>query len=522
MQKEVLIIPMQPTPNGRMHIGHGAGTYLRSDVLARALRIRGYSVSIISGSDAFENWIIAEAERIGKSPAETCDYYHKAIQEDLKSLDIEFDVWIDPRSTEHQKQYVKLHENVFKHLKENNNAYLEDERIPYSKQSGQAMTGAWISGKCPYCHHICQGSSCVYCGAHFQPEELLEPTSRLDNSTLEWKNNQNWFVKPKNSSEVISSLQKRGVKQVWMKAPIEYLEKGGRIRLSGPGTWGIRSELLPDGFVLSNPYYLYSVYCGEVYQKLNSQELNPFHPLSEVTVVGIFGSDNSTPGLVAPDVIAEGTEGLLKSFDMTIVNGMLFLEGQKCSTSKRHGIWLDEIQEKNTGITSDELRFFLSQAPLDQGYADISLEELINIINMYRNWSRTILIPTMQKISNQHYSIKDKQSLIDSLSKQFYWLEASQFDLSKVTQELQNWMILEHKDRATWLLGIALLSAPILPKLSTTIIRFMGLRSNLVIPDIENLEAHTLSFTEDMLGVDSRELSLDILKPFIHLAEVNV
>lgn len=522
MQKEVLIIPMQPTPNGRMHIGHGAGTYLRSDVLGRALRIRGYSVSIISGSDAFENWIIAEAERIGKSPAETCDYYHKAIQEDLKSLDIEFDVWIDPRSNEHQNHYVQLHENVLKHLKENHTAYLEDERIPYSKQSGQAMTGAWISGKCPYCHKVCQGSSCVYCGAHFQPEELLEPTSRLDDSTLEWKNNQNWFIKPKNPSEIVSSLQQRGIKKVWTKAPAEYLEKGGRIRLSGPGTWGIKSELLPEDFVLSNPYYLYSVYCGEVYQKLNRQTLNPFHPSSKVTVIGIFGSDNSTPGLVAPDVIAEGTKGLLKPFDIAIVNGMLFLEGQKCSTSKRHGIWLDEIQEKNTGITSDELRFFLSQASLDQGYANISLKEMIHIINMYRNWSRTILIPTMQQISNQHYSIKENQSLIDSLSKQFGWLQASTFDLSKVTQELQKWMNTESRDKSTWLLGIALLSAPILPKLSAILIRFMGLKSNLVISDIQNLEAHTVPFTKDMFVVDSRELSLDILEPFIHLAEVSV
>jgi hypothetical protein len=69
LPKSVLIVPMQPTPNGRLHVGHGAGPYLRADVLARALRVAGHQVAVISGSDAFENWVIADALSSGRTPA---------------------------------------------------------------------------------------------------------------------------------------------------------------------------------------------------------------------------------------------------------------------------------------------------------------------------------------------------------------------------------------------------------------------------------------------------------------------
>ncbi|MCM3666378.1 class I tRNA ligase family protein [Mesobacillus subterraneus] len=521
MNKDVLIVPMQPTPNGRMHIGHGSGTYLRSDVLGRALRVRGHAVSIISGSDAFENWILAESKRTGKSPDSTCDFYHEAIMEDLNNLDIHLDEWIDPRSPEHFPGYLETHEKILTRLYEKGNAKLESERVPYSKESGQAMMGTWISGKCPHCQKPCGGSSCVYCGAHFQPEEIIEPTSRLDNSTLEWILTSNWFARPIDSKQILDSLKKSGVKPSWLKAAEEYLShSGGRIRLSGPGTWGIKSNMVPEGFVLANPYYLYSVYCGEVYKSKLGTELHPFDSDSEVSVIGVFGSDNSTPGLVAPHVIAQGSDGLLKPFDMTIVNGMLFLEGQKCSTSKRHGIWLDEIKESNTGISSDELRFFLSQVPLDEGVADITLDEMVHTILMYRKWYQEILIPAIHSVSENKYSIKYSDSLERAISRQTQMLSPSQFDLTKVVSVLKDWMYEEPSDKGEWLLGLSLLGAPIFPKLSQQIWSQLGLVKSPNIEEIpDEVQGHLLpeSFVQN-----SNELSVSKLKPFVHLTEVHI
>ena len=48
---------------------------------------------------------------------------------------------------------------------------------------------------------------------------------------------------------------------------------------------------------------------------------------SPVTVVGLFGSDNSIAGLVAPHVLAEPAG--YKPFDHTVVNHMLHFDGAK-------------------------------------------------------------------------------------------------------------------------------------------------------------------------------------------------
>ena len=229
---------MQPTPNGCLHIGHGAGTYLRADVLGRALRVRGYHVRVITGSDAFENWVVAEAMRCGWTPDVTCDHYHARIRCDFENMGINLDAWIDPRSPEHYPDYLLTHERTLLRLQATGSATLESERVPYSVETGEATIGTWIAGRCPGCGNPCQGSSCVYCGAHFQPEEIVEPRSRLDNSSLEWRTVQNWFARPKEPGKILEFLEASGVKPVWMEAVKRYLDlRGGRIRLTAPGTW---------------------------------------------------------------------------------------------------------------------------------------------------------------------------------------------------------------------------------------------------------------------------------------------
>ncbi|MCK6258989.1 class I tRNA ligase family protein [Fictibacillus sp. KIGAM418] len=522
MENNVLILPMQPTPNGRMHIGHGSGTYLRADVLARALRIQGHQVKIISGSDAFENWVLAEAKQSGKTPHETCDFYHTAIQEDLNNLDIHFDAWIDPRSPEHFPGYLETHEEILNQLQKSGYANLEDERVPFSKETGQALMGTWISGRCPQCKEPCGGSSCVYCGAHFQPEELIEPKSRLDESTLEWRTVQNWFARPTDILKILNHLESTGVQAHWMKAAEEYLtQRGGRIRLSGPGSWGIKTDVLPEGFLLSNPYYQYSVYCGDVFKRLTGAEIHPFHPESKVTTIGIFGNDNSTPGLVAPHVIAQGSGGHLKPFDTTIVNGMLFLEGQKCSTSKKHGIWLADVQENNTGISSDELRYFLAQAPLDKGSADIRLEAMVDSIMSFREWYSEKLIPAFSLLNkNQFILFNMTDKLERALAEQKQWLTPQQLDLPSAVTVLKDWMYNDTEETEEWLLGIILLGAPIIPKLSHQLWNLMGLDGTPAIEVIKHIELQPQDLNKDMLTLRP-EISVDSLKPFIHLAAVH-
>src|SRR6266545_4742268 len=114
---------MQPTPNGALHIGHAAGTYLRTDAAARALAMRGHRVAVVTGSDAFENWVLAAADAAGTTAEQVCARHHADNERDLRMLGIRLDAWIDPRSDEHHPAYQRTHEDALRRLRETGGAY---------------------------------------------------------------------------------------------------------------------------------------------------------------------------------------------------------------------------------------------------------------------------------------------------------------------------------------------------------------------------------------------------------------
>lgn len=516
-QRQYLLVPMQPTPNGRLHVGHGAGTYLRADVLARALRVRGHVVHSITGSDGFENWVLAEAQRTGRSPEETCDHYHAGIQRDLTNLGAQPDVWIDPRSAEHYPGYRRLHEDVLALLRRSGGAAAEKERIPYSVDTGREVVGTWIAGGCPNCGKPCGGSSCTFCSEHFQPEEVIDARSRLDDSPLEWRTEESWFARPRATGSIVDHLTASGLRPSFVAPAARYLHnRGGRIRLTGRGSWGITGSTAAPGTVITNGYYLYSVYCGEVHQALTGAELNPFHPDSGVTVVGLFGSDNSTPGLVAPGVIAQGSEGTLKPFDHTVVNAMLQFEGQKCSTSKRHGIWLSELLE-NTDISGDELRLFLARAPLDEDVADITLAGLVDSLLDQRSWYAQKLAPALEKLRQSvgRDDALDRDPLRAAAEAQRPFLEPGSFDLPRAVEVLDEWMRsdLVHTP-LTWMLGLAVLGEPVTPTLAGELWQALGYDGRPTLDTAMSVSPKPRGTARPTAG--AWPLTVQSLLPFVH------
>ena len=509
-----LLLPMQPTPNGRMHIGHGGGTYLRTDVVARYLRSRGHDVTTISGSDAHENWVLAEAARSGMGPFEVCARYHAAIREDLEGMGAQLDTWIDPLSEDHADAYRSVHENNLKDLRHRGVASLDDERVPVSAATGEPMMGTWIAGGCPSCGADAGGSSCVRCGDHFQPEELVSPRSRLDDSALEWKTVRSWFAHPRDRGRLLSSIHARGLREAFAAPAVSYVAtKGGRVRLSGPGTWGIASDLIPASAVLMNSYYLYAVYGADVYRRDRHLAVNPFHPSSDVITVGFFGSDNTTPGVIVPMVLAQGSPDRLRPFDHVVVNGMLHYEGQKCSTSKRHGIWLGEILSSGL-VTSDELRFALSLARLDLGADDITLMQLADRVNLLR----TVVVPAIQdalyelRVGDQLHA--KYPSVATALERQDEALTLDRLNTVAATDLLIEWARTRLNSTAPeWLVGMALLTYPIAPELALQLWAALGLAGE---PSVTVAATSSVSRAQLVHSVNSSFLDMDALRPYVH------
>ncbi|MEV8099467.1 class I tRNA ligase family protein [Kitasatospora sp. NPDC085879] len=509
---------MQPTPNGRLHIGHGAGTYLRADVVARALRTRGHRVAVISGSDGYEDWVVAAARPDDRSPRDTAAHYHAGIKRDLDNLDIRLDQWVDPTSPEHTADYHAVHENTLALLRDTGAAREESERIPFSVRTGRAVVGTWIAGDCPHCGQPCGGATCTFCGQFFQPEEVVNPRSRLDDSALEWRDEKNWFAYPADPAAIAESHRRTGVPPVFLETVTRYLDgRGGRIHLTAQGTWGIQSPSLDAGKVIANSYFLYSVYCGELYRRTTGAAVNPFTPGSGVTTIGVFGSDNSRPGFVSPHVIAQGSGGALKPFDAAIANGMLYFEGQKCSTSKRHGIWLSELLE-GSSITADELRHHLLHAPLDHGTADLTLDGLVAQVAEFRAWQHRALLPAVEAVRAARGPVTAGAAVLRALDEQHEVLRPDRLDLAAAVGHLDRWMRSgPGDDPAQWLLGLALLGHPLVPALADRIWHQLGFTGSPTAADART--GSTGPVGEPLVPAPPAEpLTAASLLPYVHRA----
>jgi methionyl-tRNA synthetase len=512
-----LLVPMQPTPNGRLHIGHGGGPYLRADAIARALRRAGCDAAILTGTDAYENWVLTECVQSGREPADVCAEYHAGIGADLALLNVDLDLWIDPLAPAHERSYIALHEQLLARLEVAGAARLEQERIPVGQSSGRPLVGPWIAGRCPACGQPCGGNTCTHCGGHFQPDQVIEPRSRLSDEPISWVEQVSWFIAAADPAATLAALQATGVSDELLAPVKRYLSlRNGRVRLSHPGTWGVASELAPAGSVLSNTYYGYSLYCGQLYADSHALASgNAFAGDSGVTVVGLFGTDNSIAGMVTPQVIAEHTS--YKPFDFTVVNHMMYLDDRKCSTSKRHGIWIAELLG-NTSVTADELRYYLTRISLDRAIGNVTVAAMVDEINRLRKWRRERLAPALS-IRQARPSPRLLVALNESLERQEHHLIPPGVDLAEAAREAEEWMFGGAGDDYWWLIGVALLTVPIMPRLAAQIWTSLGLRgqpARALLKDVDAVLAIRPSGIEVDLGPDEL-LSSGQVEPHVRL-----
>jgi methionyl-tRNA synthetase len=511
-----LVVPMPPTPNGRLHIGHGAGPYLRADVLARDLRRSGHDVEVISGSDVYENWILLDALTTGRSPEEVSTSFHELIKADLVSLDVSVDTWINPLDADHQIPYRLLHERLIEELAELGQAKRSPECVPFSSGSGRCVIGVWLYGRCPNCGDDVGGNCCEACGYHFQPSEVLDPRSRLDEGPLVWETHESWFLEPTDRDSAARSIGSRTLRPQFTDVAARYLHQtSGRIRLSQPGSWGLRSDLAGPGAVLSNTFYAFSLYCGEVYARRRGG-VNPFSLQSDVTTVALFGIDNAVAGIVAPDAMALA-HGKIKPFDHLVVNEFLHLEGAKCSTSRNHAIWLTELIERSS-VAADELRYYMAHQPLDDRPGDFTVAGLVDATNDVRRWRRHVLAPALE-LAGPDVDGATIGRLHRAVDRQSAHLDPDRMSLPGAVSVLDDWIARcdpygdDGPGATAWLIGVAVLADPIMPGLAAELWHGLGLPGT---PTLAAVGACGPSPGPASCATPG-PVSVDDVRPFVHL-----
>lgn len=523
-QRQYFLMPIPPTPNGRLHLGHIAGPYLRMDIVGRYLKTQGHSVRTISAVNGFDSYVLWKAEQEGRSAYEVCQDYHGQISRDLEALDIQMDDFLELTSGPHAEEHARRTRAVLEYLVASGVTETVTERVLFSRTTNRYIVGAWLVGQCPYCKASAAGYFCEACGALFQPQHMLDPRPRLGDTDLEWREVESLFLPVVNQAALIQRIETYGAPLQFVEIARRYLQReNGLIRLTAPGQWGVSwsTDRFDNPRVLFEAGWEHALTCGACYEIGSPARRHPMDQTSQTTSLVSFGIDNAVLLLVASIAILDHLTDR-RPFDHVLTNYFCNLQGSKFSTSRLHAIWAADIVNM-TPATSDAIRLFLARENPEQEETNFDLGKFIGFVNR----ELVELLQTRIVIASNTVLHHGAQPLAISPAQKADLAEYLQahdraFDLDAVSIRsayavLQSWMnsppedLTDGRSAYGWLKVLAYLAFPIMPSLGKAIWIQLGCDGD---PRREQLLAISQPRIQDLMN--SRRflpLSIESLRP---------
>ena len=180
-----------PYANGPRHIGHVAGFGVPSDVYARYQRMKGNDVLMVSGTDEHGTPILVEADKEGVTPQELADRYNRVIASDLCKLGLSYDLFTRTTTKNHELVVQEL----FRQCLANGYIYKGVQKVAISPSTGRTLPDRYIEGECPICHAPgARGDQCDNCGNELDPDELINPVSKINGETPIFQESEHYFL----------------------------------------------------------------------------------------------------------------------------------------------------------------------------------------------------------------------------------------------------------------------------------------------------------------------------------------
>jgi methionyl-tRNA synthetase len=189
--RKILVAVAWPYASGPRHIGHVAGFGVPSDTFARYHRLRGNDVLMVSGTDEHGTPVMVAADTAGESPRETAERFNAFIREDLRDLGLTYDLFT---RTTTQNHYAVV-QDLFRTLYDKGYVVEQTTRGAFSAATGHTLPDRYVEGTCPHCgYQGARGDQCDNCGRQLDPEDLIEPRSRIDGTTPVFKDTKHLFL----------------------------------------------------------------------------------------------------------------------------------------------------------------------------------------------------------------------------------------------------------------------------------------------------------------------------------------
>jgi methionyl-tRNA synthetase len=190
--RRILVAVAWPYANGSLHLGHIAGAYLPADIFARYHRMVGDDVLMVSGSDTHGTPITVRADAEGRTPQEVVDEFHPEFLRYWRELGISFDLF----TTTGTQNHTDVTHDIFRRLMEHGYIYRATTAQFYDPQAQRFLPDRYVEGTCPHCaYEKARGDQCENCGRTLDPDQLINPHSKLTGATPESRDTDHFFLK---------------------------------------------------------------------------------------------------------------------------------------------------------------------------------------------------------------------------------------------------------------------------------------------------------------------------------------
>jgi methionyl-tRNA synthetase len=402
--KRIFIGVAWPYANNSIHLGHVAGSLLAPDIFARYHRLAGYDVLMVSGSDEHGTPITVTAEKVGKSPREVADHFHKEHSQSLKDLGISFDLFDRTSSPDH----IEVVHDMFLTLLENDYIYRQEMTGLHCDKCDRFLPDRYVEGICPHCESEgARGDQCDDCGKTLDPEELLNPRCKICGSTPESRPTEHFFLK---LSALQGDLEKYlEDKDFWKVNVINFtknwLKEGLKDRaITRDLTWGIKIPLEGKDLESKRIYVWFEAVIGYLsmakqWSRMNNKpdEWEKFWKDSSTRHYYFLGKDNIPFHTIIWPGMLIGYGGLNLPYNVP-ANEYLTMGGEKLSKSRGHVVPVPYCLEK---LDPDAIRYFLTVNMPELHDSDFTFAELIRrnndeLLNTLGNFVHRVLLFTFK------------------------------------------------------------------------------------------------------------------------------
>jgi len=456
MQRQKIYIGVAwPYVNGNIHVGHLAGYLLPADIFARFHRYIGNQVLMVSGSDCHGTPITVEAEKRGVSPQEVVDLYHPKFQQLFDLYGISFDLYTKTTTENHRK----VVQDLFIRIAKNGLIFKGKSKQFFSPDQNRFLPDRYVEGTCPHCGaKDTRSDQCDQCGRVLNPEELIDPKSKLTGSPVELRETEHYYFDlPKLGSFLKDYVAKTGPNwRHWVyQETLGWLKRGLEPRcITRDLDWGIPIPIdqLPDSLKIKDAenkriYVWFEAVIGYLSVSIewanNTDRWRDFWYNPEAKHYYFMGKDNLVFHTLFWPAQLYGAYGeKIHLPDFPAINHFLDLEGHPFSKSRGISVDSQYIGEKY-GV--DPVRFYLTLIMPENNDASFSWSGFIETNN-------NVLIATFGNFLNR--VLKLSQQLTDFSAEDIEETAINQIE-KQLGQAFDHLANCQFKNYAQTLVGLA-------------------------------------------------------------------